>query len=123
MRSLSAVSCVSEYHVEIKIPESFCSKKFSAILSTIIVRDKSLPILDRSLTIMGKSEFNSRFIVCYLYRRCLMRVRVGSSWSITQSAYSCIPAVKITISYSLESSCRNRLQKGRIRKNESSGSS
>ena len=64
MRSLSAVSSWSEYQVEMKIPESFYSRKFSAILSTIMVLVRSLPILDRSLMIIGRLESTSRFMVC-----------------------------------------------------------
>ena len=48
-----AVSFISSNQLLIKIPLSGCSWKFSATLSTIIVFDKSRPILLRSFTNTG----------------------------------------------------------------------
>ena len=53
IKSLNYVSSLSSNQVLIKMPESFCRRKFSAKLSMMMVFVNGLPILDRSLMMSG----------------------------------------------------------------------
>ena len=82
--------------------------KFSAMLSTIIVFERSLPILERSLT---QQPLKGR--ACWRQRRWDMQLTF-SRQSSAQLAYSSVPAVKITSSKCCDISFKNESAPGLI---------